>query len=295
VTPELARVLGWLVAGVTAYEVLAVGVPEARTIGFGLLLAGLFLAWIEWRPLAGGPVEARRRAADRALMARQAADRDAARLAVATVAIAEAGLLLALLRPVPAAPIAAAVALALSIALVALVIAGAPGAPGGSIGRRATRRQAWFAAGGVAITAILLVALMAAVAWPSVTGTVQGRVEALAAVAAGVLVILPALMVTPGSWRWPGLAILGTGAAAGLAALLAWPIVTTRPEIAVASVIAAASLAIVAAAILLGSPREPDRSTVTRGDATRIALTLVVVQGLLLVALAADWMLRHGR
>jgi hypothetical protein len=71
--------------------------------------------------------------------------------------------------------------------------------------------------------------------------------------------------------------------------------VTTRPEIAVASVIAAASLAVVASSILLGSPGEPDRSAVTRADATRIALTLVVVQGLLLVALAADWTLRHAR
>ncbi len=295
-TPELLRVLATLVAGVTAYEVIAVGVPDARAIGFGLLLAALLLAWIEWRPLAGGPAAvARRRTADRATIARQAADRDLARLTVLTVVIAEGGLLLALLRPIQAGPVAAAAALSLAIAIVAIGIATA--LPSAYVGRsrRMTGRQVAFGVGGTSMALCCLVTLVGSLTWPSSLGTVPARAEALTAAAATVLVLLPAALAAPASWRWPGLAILGTGAAAALAALLAWPIVTSRPEVAIASVVAAASVAMVAAAIVLGTPREPERLPATRAASIRTAATIIVAAGLLLAVVVADWGLRHAR
>jgi hypothetical protein len=296
VTPELLRVLAVLVFGVTAYETIAVGVPEARAIGLGLLLAALLLAWIEWRPIAGGPEgAARRRRADRATITRQAADRDLARLTVLTVVIAEAGLLLSLLRPIAAAPVAAAVALSLAIAIVAIGIASAlPSAYVGR-GRRMTGRQVAFGVGGTSIALCCLVTLVGSLTWPASVGTVPARAEALAAAASTVLVLLPAVFAAPASWRWPGLAILGTGAAAALAALLAWPIITSRPEIAVASVVAAASVAMVAAAIVLGTPREPERLPATRAASVRTVVTVVITAGLLLAFVVADWGLRHAR
>ena len=288
--------LALLVAGVTAYEVIAVGVPEARAIGFGFLLGALLLAWIEWRPIAGSPEGiARRRKADRATIARQAADRDLARLAVLAVAIAEGGLLLALLRPIQAAPVAGGVALSLAIAVVSIGIASA--LPSAYVGRsrRMTGRQVAFGVGGSSMALCCLVTLIGSLTWPSSVGTVPARAEALTAAAATVLVLLPAALAAPASWRWPGLAILGTGAAAALAALLAWPIVTSRPEVAIASVIAAASLAMVAAAIVLGTPREPERLPATRAASLRAAVTVVLAAGVLLAVVVADWVLRHAR
>ena len=276
-TTDRLRIGAWLVAGLAAFGLLSALVPEGRSIGFGLMLASTLAAWTEWPPSS-----------------RSGPDRELARLVSVAAIAGLGGLLLALLRPVPTAPLSAAIGLAFAIALLGLLYAGLLPAPSVRGETARTRRQWWYLLLGVSLSAGIVAAGAGSFLWPARVGTMTGRAEVLAATAAPVLAALAASGVVPRSWRRPVAVAATTSLVVLVTAGLSAPMLPRHPELALATMLVTGAAGLVAAAVAFGSGRVPaDRTPATLIAGLRIAAVAATLVALLVLAVAIDWTLRH--
>lgn len=271
------RFPAWVAAGAAAFVLVAAFVASGRAIGFGLLLACVLVGW-----------------SDSVAASHRGSDRELARIAGVAGLAALGGLLLALVRPVPTAPVSAAIGLAFAATLIGILYSGLLPPPDrvGETGR--TRRQWSYVIAGGTLGGGIVAAMAGSFLWPASVGTAAGRAEVLVAAAAGVLAVIASAGVAERSWVRP----LGAAALAGLAvvvaAILVAPMVAGRPELALATVVVDGALAAVASGVAFGSGRVPDdRRPATLAEGVRIAAVTAAAAALLVLAIAMDWTFRR--
>jgi hypothetical protein len=277
VTAGLLRFPAWVAAGAASFVLVAAFVPSGRAIGFGLLLASVLVGWSE-----------------SAAASHRGSDRELARVAGVAALVALGGLLLALVRPVPTAPVSAAIGIAFAATLIGILYAGLLPAPDrvGETGR--TRRQWSYVIAGGTLGGGIVAAMAASSLWPASVGTTAGRAEVLVAAAAGVLAVIASAGVVERSWARPLAAAALAGLAVVVAAALSVPMIAGRPELALATVVVDGALAAVASGVAFGSGRVPgDRRPATLAEGLRIAAAVAATTALLVLAIAVDWTFRR--
>jgi hypothetical protein len=277
VTAGRLRFPAWVAAGAAAFVLVATLVPAGRAIGFGLLLACVLVGW-----------------SDSAAASHRGSDRELARIAGVAGLVALGGVLLALVRPVPTAPVSAAIGLAFAAALIGILYAGLLPPPDrvGETGR--TRRQWSYVIAGGTLGGGIVAAVAGSFLWPASVGTTAGRAEVLVAAAAGVLAVIAAAGVAERSWARPIAASVLAGLAVVVAAILVAPMVAGRPELALATVVVDGALAAVASGVAFGAGRVPDdRRPATLAEGVRIVAATAASAALLVLAIAVDWTFRR--